>query len=159
MPPDKGGGASCCTLHIGCLLHTLLLHTQLHTYTSAQPSYSACSRAAYRAVHRACLHICTTFLKTESCQLSRNFQNLHSNAVLVGEYINIWSLREVICVLVEEIFYERLCSCVKIAFLDVLVCHSDHKFYERLCSCVKTAFPVVLVCLIFNRNHFYASAE
>ena len=32
MPPDKGGGGtSCCTLHIGCLLHTLLLHTLLHT--------------------------------------------------------------------------------------------------------------------------------
>ena len=113
------------------------------SYTSAQPSYSTYSRAAYRAVHRACLHICTTLLKTENChnkiQLSRNFQNLHSNAVLICEYINIWSFKEVICVLVEEIFYERLCSCVKIAFLDVLICHSDHKFHERLCSCVKIA--------------------
>ena len=119
------------------LLHTA--HRTLAAYpaaypAAAYPAYShicttflQCNRAFNRAVHRACLHICTTLLKTESCQnfqmiqLSRNFQNFHSNAVLICEYINIWSFKEVICVLVEEIFYKKACSCVKSAFSDVLV--------------------------------------
>ena len=107
MPPDKGGGTSCCTLHIGCLLHTLL-HTQLHTYTSANLPTTLTELAAEQHTE----HICTAFLKTENCQLSRNFQNLHSNTVLVCKNINIWPFKEVICVLVEEIFYEWSCSYV-----------------------------------------------
>ena len=104
------------------LLHYQLLHTAHRmlaafpaaAYPVAYPAYPhicttllQCNRARYRACRT-----CTTFLKTESChfqiQLSRNFQNLHSNAVLVCEYINIWSFKEVIRVLVDEIFYERL---------------------------------------------------
>ena len=125
MPTDKGASCCCIPRYISSCIPT-----HLHNLPTALTEPAAEQHTE---------HFCTTLLKTESCQLSRNFQNLHSNAVLVCEYINIWSFKEVIRVLVEEIFYERLCSCVKIAFLDVLVCHSDHKFYERLCSCVKIA--------------------
>ena len=155
MLPDKGGGGtttsccttSCCTLHIGCLLHTLLLHTLLHTqylhYTLLHSLTTAQQSSIHRAVHRACLHICTTFLKTENChfqmqiQLSRNFQNLHSNTLLVCyndnismkglARMNIWSKNLQELHRVEEIFYKRLVR-VKSAFSDVLVCPNCSKY-------------------------------
>ena len=87
-------------------------------YTSAQPYYSATENCHFQM----------------QIQLSRNFQNLHSNALPVYEYINIWSFKEVIRVPVEEIFHGRSCSyeylVQKSTFQEVL--HVEEIFYKRL---------------------------
>ena len=51
--------------------------------------------------------------------------------------MNIWSKNLQELHRVEEIFYKRSCSCVKIAFPEMLVCDNCLIFSERLCTCVK----------------------
>ena len=86
MPPDKG--ASCC-----CIPRYIpsCIPTHLHNLPTALTEPTAEQHTE---------HICTTLLKTESCQnfqiiqLSGNFQNLPSITVLMCENINIGSKKK-----------------------------------------------------------------